>query len=143
NHNSLRAFPAREDRLARLPRGTDRIRQPHFRADGRLHFRCRPRGLSISLFPVASFRWTDWNIEHIAEHGVFPEEAEQVVLHPAAGFPRLHHGDRWIAWGQTSEGWYLQVVYVIEEGEDEDEVFVIHARPLTANEKRRLHRRKR
>jgi hypothetical protein len=25
------------------------------------------------------FRWNAWNIEHIAEHGVTPEEAEAVV----------------------------------------------------------------
>ena len=25
------------------------------------------------------FRWIDWNIEHVAEHGVSEEEAEMVV----------------------------------------------------------------
>jgi len=25
------------------------------------------------------FRWNEWNVEHIAEHGVTPDEAELVL----------------------------------------------------------------
>jgi hypothetical protein len=45
-----------------------------------------------------------------------------------------------LVWGQTRSGRYLQVVYLL--GVD-DVVFVIHARPLTDREKRRLRRRRR
>jgi hypothetical protein len=42
--------------------------------------------------------------------------------------------------GKGRGGRYLQVVYVV--GED-DRLFVIHARPLTNREKKRLRRRRR
>ena len=34
------------------------------------------------------FRWNEWNIDHIAEHGVRPEEAEAVVRNAKSPYPR-------------------------------------------------------
>ena len=31
---------------------------------------------------MAQFRWIDWNLEHIAQHGVTTEEAEWAISHP-------------------------------------------------------------
>jgi uncharacterized DUF497 family protein len=53
-------------------------------------------------------------------------------------FPRRIEDDKWLVWGATSAGRQLQVVFVLDE---DGTVFVIHARDLTAREKRRLRRR--
>ena len=33
------------------------------------------------------FRWNDWNRNHIAAHGVLPEEAEYIVNHALRPYP--------------------------------------------------------
>ena len=83
------------------------------------------------------FRWNRWNEEHIATHGVDPWSAEYVVNHPSRGYPRERGDGKYLAWGQTLSGHYLQVIYTFDPP---GVVYVIHARPLTENEKRRLRR---
>lgn len=59
------------------------------------------------------FDWDDANIRHIAEHGVTPEEAEEVILGNTLemDFERSITGEnRWSYIGETSDGWVLQVV---------------------------------
>ena len=82
-------------------------------------------------------RWNDWNMEHIGNHGVGPVEAEEVVSGARSPFP-LAQGDRYLVWGQTEDGRLLQVVFILDP---DASVFVIHARPLTAKEKKRFRRR--
>lgn len=84
------------------------------------------------------FRWNGWNEEHIAAHGVEPEEAEDVVLGARPPFPLGQADEKYLVWGSTTSGRLLQVVFVIDP---DDTVFVIHARPLTEREKRRYRRR--
>jgi len=86
---------------------------------------------------MAGFRWNDWNLDHATGHGVRIEEAEVVILNAGRPYP-IHHPDgRWLVLGPGSGGRLLQVVYL----EDADgTVYVIHARPLTENEKRRYRR---
>ncbi|HEX4795412.1 MAG TPA: hypothetical protein VH370_16570 [Humisphaera sp.] len=86
------------------------------------------------------FRWNNWNEEHIAEHGIDPRSAEWVVNHPFRGFPREHGDDKFIAWGQIESGHYLQVIYTFDPP---GVVYVIHARPLTDKENRRVRRGRR
>jgi hypothetical protein len=86
-----------------------------------------------------AFRWNDWNRDHIAEHGILPEEAEYVVNHAAAPYPEFIGDGKWRVRGQTASGRYLQVIFVIEDGT----YYVIHARGLTDREKRQLRRRRR
>ena len=86
------------------------------------------------------FRWNDWNLEHIAEHGVTPVEAEYVVNHARSPWPMFRGDDKWLAAGQTAARRYLQVIFIFDPA---DLVFVVHARPLTEREKRRCRRRKR
>jgi len=83
------------------------------------------------------FRWNAWNINHIAEHGVSPEEAEYVVRHPARSYPRHNRNHSKLVLGRTEEGVYLQVAYAVDPA-PESTLFVFHARPLTEREKRRL-----
>ena len=84
------------------------------------------------------FRWDEWNVEHVAKHGVTPEEAERVVRLAKAPYPQSRADGRWIVWGRGDGGRLLQVIFV----GDRVEVYVIHARPLTEQEKRRYRRRR-
>lgn len=75
--------------------------------------------------PFFLFQWTKDNELHLAEHGVTPEEFEEVV-----GRPDWVHLSRTtgrpIAFGETSSGKYLACVY---EMLDESTVL-----PITAYE---------
>jgi uncharacterized DUF497 family protein len=83
------------------------------------------------------FRWNAWNIEHLASHGVAPEEVEAVVRAAARPYP-LHRADgKWLVWGRGRGGRLLQVIYLVD---DDGTVFVVHARPLNDAEKRRFRR---
>jgi uncharacterized DUF497 family protein len=86
------------------------------------------------------FRWNEWNVDHIARHGVSPEEAEFVITHMRSPFPRRADNDKRIAWGQTAGGRYLQVAYLLDP---DGTVYVIHARDLTDGQKRQLRRARR
>ncbi len=86
------------------------------------------------------FRWNEWNARHALGHGVEPEEAEDVVAEASSPYPQWRPGDKWLVWGRGRGGRLLQVVFVLDE---DDTVYVIHARPLTEKEKRRQRRRKR
>jgi uncharacterized protein len=85
------------------------------------------------------FRWNAWNIEHIAEHGVTPEEVEVVVCQARSPYPQAREDDKWRVVGRSRGGRWLHVIFIFDP---EDTVFVIHARPLTDREKRRERRRR-
>lgn len=86
------------------------------------------------------FRWNDWNVDHIARHGVDPDEAESVIRNAEPPYPLHREDGKWLVWGRGRGGRCLQVVFVLD---DDDSVYVIHARPLTDREKRRRRRRRR
>ena len=79
------------------------------------------------------FRWNEWNTEHLCDHGVDPEEAENAVRNARRPFPRKIDDDKWLVWGRGRGGRHLQVIFVLD---DDDTIFVVHARPLTDKEKR-------
>jgi hypothetical protein len=85
------------------------------------------------------FRWNDWNREHIAVHGVLPEEAEFLINRASPPYPEQIGNGKWRVRGQTVHGRYIQVVFIIEK----DCYYVIHARGLTEGEKHQLRRRRR
>lgn len=105
------------------------------------------------------YSWDGRNVGHIAEHGVSPPEARYVVEHARSPFPRHVGEGKWLVCGQTQAGRWLQVVYVYPDDRDVDPdslsvadlvaysdgraqvVRVIHARPLTDNEKRKTRKR--
>ncbi len=62
------------------------------------------------------FRWDEANLEHIDEHDVKPEEAEQVLLNdpPELGFETSEGGEeRWGYLGETSEARILQAIITL------------------------------
>jgi hypothetical protein len=50
------------------------------------------------------FRWNEWNVEHLAKHGVEPEAAEQAVEAAGRRFPRRVGEDKWPTWGTDERG---------------------------------------
>ena len=88
---------------------------------------------------TCNFRWNEWNEDHIGQHGVLPKEAESLVNNAAPPYPEYVGTGKWLVRGQTPDGRYIQVIFVIED----DCYYVIHARGLTDHEKRQLHRRRR
>ena len=88
------------------------------------------------------FRWNDWNRQHIARHGISPDQAEKVVLGARRPYPSYEGDGRWLVRGQDAAGDYLQVISVVDPAPAES-LYVIHARPLTDREKRNLRRRRR
>jgi uncharacterized DUF497 family protein len=81
------------------------------------------------------FRWVPWNLDHATKHGVSVTECERVVL---ANRYRQTEGGKFRAVGRGNGGRWLQVVFALTV---DDEVFVIHARPLTESEKHRERRK--
>ena len=83
------------------------------------------------------FWWDEKNIEHIANHGVEPYEAEEVI----DDTPYILQAGRgkYAAYGQADSGRYLLVVFALKS---ENRIRVITARDLTAAEKKRLRRRR-
>jgi uncharacterized DUF497 family protein len=86
------------------------------------------------------FRWNEWNVDHIARHGVKPEEAEYVANHARSPFPRYQGDGRYLVRGQTAAGRWLQVIYIFDPP---FVAYVIHARPLDDSEKKQVRRQRR
>jgi hypothetical protein len=84
------------------------------------------------------FRWNEWNVDHIGEHGVKPEQAEYVVRRARAPFPQELDRRKFLVMGQDENGLYLRVVYAVDE---DGTSFVIHAMPLSDHDKKRYRRR--
>jgi uncharacterized DUF497 family protein len=106
------------------------------------------------------FASDDWNERHIAEHDVTREEAEAVVRRARGPFPREVGNDKHLVWGTIPSGRLLQVIFSyrteseidLESVQTKDLieltkrepiiVYVVHARDLTSNERRRYRRLK-
>ena len=85
---------------------------------------------------IKEFEW-DNAIDHLAAHGVEPEEAEEVFAdHPIIQGSR---DGRFIAWGQTWAGRYLMVVF---ERKPRNIVRIVTARSMIERERQRLRRRR-
>ena len=108
------------------------------------------------------FAWDDDNCEHLAKHHVIPEEAEAIVIGAHEPYPMEVGDDKFVVWGQTENGRYLQVIFVfkaarevayeslsfddwleVERGKATVIVRVIHAMDLTPEMKSRLRKRRR
>src|SRR4051812_44737547 len=102
---------------------------------------CRSASFNAYLIQVIyEFEWDDWNLSHIAEHGVSPDQAEFVVNFARPPFPRKIGQGKWLVWGQDPDRLYLQVIYIFDP---ERIVYVTHARLLTFRERRTLRRNRR
>jgi hypothetical protein len=75
--------------------------------------------------PYYEFLWTDEIVDHLAEHGIDPDDFEHVVCHPTSkGVSRSSNLPA--AWGYTPDGRYIIAVY-----EELDEMTIL---PVTAYE---------
>ena len=83
------------------------------------------------------FWWDELNIEHIADHGVEPFEAEEAISNRP--LVKRAGGDKLIAYGQSDAGRYLVVVFALK---DEQRLRVITARDMTQAEKSSLRNRR-
>ena len=86
------------------------------------------------------FRWNEWNVSHIGEHGITPEQAEYVVNRATRPYPRKQQAGKYLVRGQSEWGRWIQVIYVFDPP---PLVYVIHARPLEGTEKRASRRSRR
>ncbi len=86
------------------------------------------------------FVWNERNVDHIARHGISPAQAEFIVVRALRPYPQMVGDDRRIVVGRLADGQYVQVVYVPSRSIP-GAVYVMHARPLTDDEKRRFRRR--
>ncbi|OGH55615.1 MAG: hypothetical protein A3G34_00905 [Candidatus Lindowbacteria bacterium RIFCSPLOWO2_12_FULL_62_27] len=83
-----------------------------------------------------NYRWNDWNLEKIVKHlrDMTPEEVESIFSNLAMGYPRKSRG-AYVVRGKSNRDRWLQVAYVTD---DDGAFFVIHTRPLTDKERRKI-----
>ncbi len=98
------------------------------------------------------FAWNSRNIAHIAIHAIEPEEAVFVAKRARPPFPNGRENGKLVVRGPTSDGRWLQVIYILREPDtisldwiipedrlhfdDEDGIgYVVHARELTESER--------
>ena len=73
--------------------------------------------------------WDESNVDHIARHGVEPEEVEEVLLHTP--LIRRSRDGRYVAFGRSDSGRYLTVVFERRSGS----LRVVTARAMAAAER--------
>lgn len=107
------------------------------------------------------FAWNDWNVGHIAEHGVTRDEAEFVVKRARRPYPLVLDAEKRLVIGRSPKGRTLHVIFVLKSAEDVEPesvsfdlldsvtdpravelVFVIHAMPASDKMKRQDRRRR-
>jgi len=91
---------------------------------------------------IREFIWSDDRVDHIARHGVQPEEVEEVCFGKALVQRGRSSGQNPVYYvlGQTSSGRYiLSVVIQFPHGKG----YAVTARPMTQKEKERYNRWKR
>ena len=81
---------------------------------------------------IERLMWDTWNVDHIARHGVVPEEVAQVCA--ADPVVRATYGERLLAIGPTLRGRMLTVVLAPEENNG---YYVVTARPADRKERAR------
>jgi uncharacterized DUF497 family protein len=87
---------------------------------------------------IKRFEWDNVNIRHIARHNVEIEEAEEALIQSL--YMRKTRQGRYIAYGQTTTGRYLTVIF---EPRGQSTVRVITAREMTAKEMRNYRKQSR
>jgi uncharacterized DUF497 family protein len=86
---------------------------------------------------IVEFVWPQDRIDHIAEHGVTPEEVEEVCFGQPLVLRGKSRGENPVYYvlGQTARGRYLFCVVIrFPDGVG----YAVTARPMTAKEKRRF-----
>ena len=90
---------------------------------------------------VTQFVWDEHNREHVRDHGVEPDDAEDALRDPdAIGVEAENRGERrWAVLGTTEHGRLLLVVFTRRDGS----IRVITARPASARDARRYRKQQR
>lgn len=88
---------------------------------------------------IPSLRWTEWNEEHLARHGVEPDEVDEVVVADRFHMVRVRAG-RYAIIGQTDAGRYLSIMV---DREPDGTFFVVTARTADPSERRLFARHRR
>lgn len=88
---------------------------------------------------IKEFIWPEDRIEHIAQHGVLPEEVEDVCFGRSFVQRLKSEGENPVYYvlGQTEQGRYLFCVIIRFP---DDKGYPVSARPMTTKEKRRYRR---
>jgi hypothetical protein len=108
------------------------------------------------------FAWDEWNKKHVTKHGCNEADAKFIVENAESPFPREIGGNKYVVWGKTSSGGYLEVVLAFKLPEqlnfgslamldwaaliDYDitvAIYVIHAMPLKTKQLRQLRKLRR
>jgi uncharacterized DUF497 family protein len=84
-------------------------------------------------------RWEEWSEDHIAQHGVTPEEVEQALLSRPQWVTKGRN-DTTCVYGTTDAGRHLMIV-VSDEGRGV--AFIVTARNMTDNERKTFRRKAR
>ena len=82
---------------------------------------------------ITTLIWDDWNEEHISEHGISPEEVEEVCSSPGRILRRGRVGT-YAVFGRTGEGREL-VVFLAPRGPHSGVFYPITARSMSLRER--------
>jgi uncharacterized protein len=87
---------------------------------------------------IRTVRDSEWSTEHIANHGVTMDEVREAILErPFWTTPGRN--DTQLIYGKTYSGRFLFVVALIED----EEAFIVTARPMTDAERKTFQRKAR
>jgi hypothetical protein len=86
------------------------------------------------------FRWNEWNLDHATSHGLSVDEIECLIDAARPPFPEYRGDGKWLVQGRGAGERLIQAIDLIDQ---DGSAYVIHARPLTDQEKRRFRRRSR
>jgi uncharacterized protein len=93
------------------------------------------------MFELRRLVWDDWNLQHIARHGVTQEDVE-VVCHGDPIFYRERYKDRLVLLGRSLDGRVLAVVLGPVPNAPDGTYCPFTARPADRSKRREYHRRK-
>ncbi len=83
-----------------------------------------------------TFEWDQTNIDHIAEHSVKTDEAEEACYNRPLVFKTRQ--EKYCVLGRSDSGRYLTVIIFVH---DKNTVRVITARDMSGSERQRFYRR--
>ena len=105
------------------------------------------------------FAWEDWNRKHVTKHGSNAADAKYVIEHAANPFPREIGDEKYLVWGQTGSGQYLQVIFAFKLPEELEfidlefldwgtvidypgtvSIYICHAMPMSARQIRQYRK---
>jgi len=83
---------------------------------------------------IETLIWDDWNEEHIAAHGISPEEVEEICSSRGLVLRRGRAGT-YAVLGRTAEGREL-IVFLAPRGRHPGTFYPVTARPMNSRERR-------